>query len=136
MCWQNKLCYTEVIRICKLCNNKFRDYQGRRRTRCGSCNTKIRRFRTKATAIKFLGGKCIQCGWDGDQAAFQFHHLNPREKEFVLGSVANKSWETIKPELEKCLVLCANCHMIEHNTKDDDKFIKEALNYKGRKLDF
>ncbi|MBU4348353.1 HNH endonuclease [Patescibacteria group bacterium] len=124
------------MRICRLCNNQFKDYQNKNRNRCGSCNTKIRRFRAKAAAIKCLGGKCIECGWQGNQAALQFHHTDPSKKDFIIGNVANKNWEKIKKELEKCILLCANCHMIKHSTKNEANFIKEALNYKGRKLEF
>ena len=124
------------MRICKLCRNNFKDYQNKQRIRCGSCNTKIRRYRAKAAAVKLLGEKCIDCGWQGHQAAFQFHHLNPKEKDFVIGNVANKNWESIKLELKKCVLLCANCHSIRHSTKDGEAFIKEATNYKGRKLEF
>lgn len=122
------------ITICKLCKNNFKNYESRNRTRCGSCNTKIRRFRAKAAAIKFLGGKCVRCGWHGDQAALQFHHL--KGKDFTIGNAANKSWDFIKTEIQKCILLCANCHMIEHSSKNDKEFMKEALNYKGRKLVF
>jgi predicted HNH restriction endonuclease len=94
----------------------------------------VRRFRTKAAAIKYLGGKCEKCGWHGNQAAMQFHHL--KEKHFTIGNVANKSWDVIKKEIEKCILLCANCHMIEHSSKNEDKFLREALNYKGRQLTF
>lgn len=124
------------MRICKLCNNEFKDYQSRGRVRCGSCNTKIRRFRAKAAAVELLGGKCERCGWSGNQAALQFHHKKSAGKEFMIGNVANKSWDSIKMEMKKCILLCANCHMIEHSTKNDDKFIEEALNYRGRKLKF
>ena len=119
-----------------MCHNRFKDYQGRGRKRCGSCNTKIRRFRAKAAAIKHLGGKCIKCGWHGNQAALQFHHINTSEKDFIIGNVANKNWDVIKIELKKCILLCANCHIITHSTKNEDEFLKEALNYKGRKLEF
>jgi hypothetical protein len=122
------------MEFCKLCNKKFKDYQKRGRTRCGSCNTKIRRFRTKAAAIEFLGGKCKKCGWKGDQAALQFHHL--KGKDFTIGNVANKSWDSIKNEMKKCILLCANCHSVEHSSKLGNEFIKEALNYKGRTLKF
>ena len=122
------------MRICKLCNKKFKDYQERCTTRCGSCNTKIRRFRTKAAAINLLGGKCTKCGWQGNQAALQFHHL--KGKDFTIGNAANKSWDFIKKEVEKCILLCANCHMIEHSTKNDKIFLVEAKNYKGRTLKF
>ena len=122
------------MRICRLCHNKFKDI--RNRNRCGSCNTKIRRFRAKAAAIKYLGGKCEKCGWRGNQAALQFHHKNAEAKDFTLGNVANKSWDSIKAEIQKCILLCANCHMIRHSTKNEERFLKEALNYKGRKLKF
>ncbi len=124
------------MKICKLCHKEFKDYQKRGRVRCGSCNTKIRRFRAKAAAIKYLGGECQKCGWHGNQAALQFHHLESKEKDFTIGTVANKSWNSIKVEIQKCILLCANCHMIEHSSKDDAEFLKEAYLYKGRTLDF
>ncbi len=124
------------METCKLCKNKFKDYQGRGRSRCGSCNTKIRRFRAKAAAIKYLGGKCSKCGWEGNQAALQFHHTDPKKKEFTVGNVANKNWDLIKIELKKCLLVCANCHAIEHSSKSEQRFLKEAFSYKGRKLEF
>jgi len=124
------------MEICKLCKNKFKDYQLKNRTRCGSCNTKIRRFRAKEAAVNYLGGKCERCGWSGNQAALQFHHKDSTEKEFAIGNAANKSWDFIKKEMQKCILLCANCHMIEHSTKNDRNFLKEALNYKGRTLRF
>ena len=124
------------MEICKLCLNQFKDYQKRGRSRCGSCNTKIRRFRAKSAAIKYLGGKCSKCGWHGNQAALQFHHKESKGKEFTIGNVANKSWDSIKLEMQKCVLLCANCHAIEHSSKNGDKFLKEALDYKGRTLTF
>lgn len=122
------------MEFCRLCNKKFKDYQKRGRTRCGSCNTKIRRFRAKAAAIELLGGKCSNCAWQGNQAALQFHHL--KGKDFTIGNVANKSWDSIKKEINKCILLCANCHAVEHSSKNGDIFEKEALNYKGRTLKF
>jgi hypothetical protein len=119
---------------CKLCGKAFNDYQGKLRTRCGPCNTKIRRYRAKAAALEYLGGACVDCGWRGNQAALQFHHLEPQHKDFTIGNVANKSWDVIKIELEKCALLCANCHAIRHSTKDEKKFLEEALRYRGRKF--
>jgi len=54
----------------------------------------------------------------------------------MIGNVANKQWEKIKKELGKCVLLCANCHAIAHSSKNDNKFIKEAMSYKGRNLEF
>ena len=122
--------------ICKLCKKVFEDYQSKGRTRCGSCNTKIRRYRAKAAAVKYLGGKCKICGWQGNQAAFQFHHKNPKEKDFIIGNVANKKWDCIKKEMMKCVLLCSNCHAIEHSVNDDPAFLKDVSEYKGRTLEF
>lgn len=124
------------MRICKLCDKEIKEYQKKCSTRCGSCNTKIRRFRAKAAAIKYLGGKCKRCGWNGNQAAMQFHHTDSREKDFTIGNVGNKSWDSLIVEMQKCILLCANCHMIEHSTKNEKRFLIEASNYRGRMLKF
>ncbi len=120
--------------ICRLCGRKFKDYQDKHRTRCGACNTKIRRYRAKQAAITMMGGKCQLCGWIGHQAAFQFHHIDTKKKDFILGNAANKSWDSIKSELKKCILLCANCHAIQHSTKNDAAFIKEVKLYRGKRL--
>ena len=122
------------MKVCGLCGHSFKKYESRCRARCGSCNTKIRRYRAKAAAIKYLGGKCVDCGWRGDQAAFQFHHKDPDKKDFIIGNAANKSWGIIKSELDKCLLLCANCHSIRHSAKNGSKFVRAAMHYQGRTL--
>lgn len=76
----------------------------------------------------------MQCEWKGNQAAFQFHHKDPAKKDFILGQVANKSWDSIIGEIKKCELLCANCHVIQHTTKLGKKFIQEVQNYRGRSL--
>ncbi|MBI4119777.1 MAG: HNH endonuclease [Parcubacteria group bacterium] len=83
-----------------------------------------------------MGGKCTTCGWSGNQAALQFHHKDSKEKDFTIGNVANKSWDSIKAEMQKCILLCANCHTIKHSTKSGERFLKEALSYEGRMLEF
>ena len=82
-----------------------------------------------------LGGKCSECGWKGNIAAFEFHHKDDN-KEFTISSCANKSWDVIKEELKKCTLLCSNCHRIEHSSNNDEEFIKEVYSYKGKHLDF
>lgn len=119
---------TKTAYNCKLCGK----ISTTRRKVCPSCGTKVRRYRQKSAAIAYKGGKCSNCGWKGAIAGFQFHHEG--KKDFELGSAANKSWEVVKAEVDKCILLCANCHMIHHSSADD-KFIDYALNnYKGRQL--
>lgn len=120
--------------VCKLCKKEFNQYQGKNRTRCGACNTKIRRHRTKQKAIDYLGGKCNRCGYNENIVALEFHHIDPNEKEFQIGSVSNKSWESIINEIKKCELLCSNCHRIEHSSLRDEEFLNEVLNYKGKLL--
>lgn len=113
---------------CCLCERKT----SARRRRCNSCNTKIRRIRTKNAAIEYLGGYCKRCGYNSHPAALEFHHL--RDKDFTIADVANKSWDLVKKELDKCELLCSNCHRIEHSNRTEEKFMKEAAEYKGRIL--
>lgn len=71
-----------------------------------------RRLALKEQAIAHLGGKCQKCGYDACPAAFDFHHLDDREKDFDISS--KQSWATLLPELDKCILLCANCHREAH----------------------
>lgn len=116
--------------VCYLCSNKLPD---NRRKRCQSCNTKIRRIRTKLAAIKYLGGCCAECGFNKHPAALEFHHVN-QDKEFTIGAVSNKSWEVIKKELDKCMLLCSNCHRARHSNRTEPKWLEEAEKYQGKIL--
>lgn len=71
------------------------------------------RTKTKLQAIKYKGGKCIICGYDECPQALDFHHVNPNEKDYVL-SGGTKSLEHLKPELDKCVLLCCRCHREVH----------------------
>ena len=113
---------------CRLCEKDFVDYQGRNRTKCGSCNTKIRRFRTKLKAVKYLGGSCLDCGYDTNIVALEFHHTDPTEKDFNISKAYNKSWPSVVTELDKCVLLCSICHKIRHHVRDQT-FIDEAMKY-------
>jgi hypothetical protein len=75
-----------------------------------------RRLKIKQMAVDYKGGKCEKCGYDKCIDALEFHHLNESEKEFGIGEKGHtRSWEDIKKELDKCVLLCANCHREEHS---------------------
>ena len=63
--------------------------------------------------VDYKGGKCEICGYNKCLEALEFHHKDPNEKDF---SIANnfKSMDKMKTEVDKCLLLCANCHREEH----------------------
>lgn len=88
------------------------------RHRCAKCNsrgvTRHRRTR-KERLVEIAGGECVRCGFKEHVCALQFHHLDATEKKFQLSNGgAPMSLEKALAELEKCTLLCANCHaMVE-----------------------
>jgi len=59
---------------------------------------------------------CQECGFN-HPAALQFHHRDPSTKvDAVTRMVRSGSWDDVLAEIAKCDVLCANCHLIHHNT--------------------
>lgn len=84
--------------------------------------------------IELKGGKCEKCNYNKCSRALCFHHTNPKEKSFEITSrtILSNSWESIEKELEKCNLLCHNCHMELHNSEQTTKYaklIKEMYNY-------
>ncbi len=69
-----------------------------------------RRRKIKAMAIGYKGGKCQICGYNRYQGALDLHHVNG-EKSFGIGDKGyTRTWEKVKVELDKCILVCANCH--------------------------
>jgi hypothetical protein len=86
-----------------------------------TCNSNLRvdkwRERTKIRAVEYLGGKCARCGYSKCMWALQFHHRDPEMKKFTISSCWRhvRSWDVIQQELDKCTLLCANCHAEEED---------------------
>jgi hypothetical protein len=93
---------------------------------CGNCHMEIhhdsyqdnwqnrQRHKQKKKAIKYLGGKCIHCGYEKNFHALAFHHRDENEKSFTIADYLHRKWEILKNELDKCILLCINCHRILH----------------------
>lgn len=92
---------------------------GVKRPRCRICAflaVKKRRIIVKKMGIEYKGGKCERCGYNRCIEALEFHHLNPEEKDFQFSGNGNcKSWNTVKKELDKCILVCSNCHREIHS---------------------
>lgn len=67
--------------------------------------------------IHRLGGKCSVCGYSKNTAVLTFHHVNMKDKKFKLDmrSCSNRNYDVLSSEADKCILLCANCHMELHN---------------------
>jgi len=77
------------------------------------------RRKLKLRAIEYKGGKCILCGYAKCPAALQFHHIDDVEKEFGISSGDTRSWEKLRVELDKTILVCANCHHEAHHAETE-----------------
>lgn len=71
--------------------------------------------RKKQHAVDVFGGKCCRCGYNKCVDALEFHHLDKTTKEEKPSYVIMRwSWERAKKELDKCILVCSNCHKEIH----------------------
>ena len=78
-------------------------------------NQVARWIQRKKDAIQYLGGACIKCGYNKCYAALEFHHRNPSNKDVSWTKLRLRSWDKVLKELDKCDLLCANCHREHHH---------------------
>ena len=88
----------------------------------------------KIRAIIYKGGECQECGYSKCHATMEFHHLNPSEKDYQWNKLRKRSWEGIKHELDKCVLLCANCHREAHFDKNVYDRVRDWHNARMRKM--
>jgi DNA-binding CsgD family transcriptional regulator len=78
---------------------------------------KKRRRKLKELAVEYKGGCCEikHCGYNKCVDALEFHHLDPTQKDFGIASKGiTRSWDKVKEELDKCIMVCSNCHREIH----------------------
>lgn len=69
----------------------------------------------KKLCVEYKGGKCESCGYSKYDGALEFHHKDPSEKDFSISKARHTNFnERVKDELDKCALLCSNCHKEEH----------------------
>jgi len=65
--------------------------------------------------VEYKGGKCNLCGYKKSIEALELHHLDKKKKDFGISADGlTRSWEKVKKEAEKCMLVCANCHRELH----------------------
>jgi len=108
------------IEVCQYCKKELISQKKHYKNSCNSCRVSNKRRDYKKMGIEYKGGKCIICNYSKCARALHFHHIDPAEKDF---GVANKgytrSWEKMKIELDKCVLLCSNCHAEVHENLID-----------------
>ena len=113
-------------KTCSTCNEEkliteFYSTKKRTQTLCKKCFNSYcveRWIKKKIDAINYKGNKCVDCSLSYPEqpyVIFDFHHLNPLEKDVDWSKLRLKSDESIKKELDKCVILCSNCHRIRHH---------------------
>jgi hypothetical protein len=75
----------------------------------------IRRKKIKKMSIEYKGGSCQICNYNKCIDALEFHHLDPNEKDFGISAKGiTRAWKKVKEELDKCILVCSNCHREIH----------------------
>jgi len=69
-----------------------------------------RRRKIKTLAIEYKGGQCQICGYKKYQGALDLHHINGSKEFGIADKGYTRSWGKVKAELDKCILVCANCH--------------------------
>jgi transposase len=104
----------EVLLSCSHHGEVSHVRDGRGYFRCRACRAEAvvrRRRRVKQILVEAAGGSCRLCGYNRSLAALEFHHVDPRDKQFgvAAGGMA-RSLERLRAEVRKCVLLCSNCH--------------------------
>ena len=105
-------------RNCACGENDSSKFYGNKFWICAKCwnSRAIQRSKEKvAWARKKLGGKCVACGFDKYICSLDIHHLVPAEKDVAFRTMRFWSLERIEKEIEKCVLLCKNCHAAFHS---------------------
>jgi hypothetical protein len=99
-------------------NNTTRINKAKRGKEYSNEKSRVYRHTNRERIKAFFGGTltCNHCGLQHPCfSVYDFHHLDPSTKEERIGVLINKGWDKLETELHKCIVLCSNCHRVEHN---------------------
>ena len=86
--------------LCRVCFNEYTTQRWKQR---------------KLDAIAYKGGKCQECGYNKYYGALEFHHLDPSTKDSEWNKLRLLEWSKVTHELDKCVLLCSNCHREAHS---------------------
>ena len=107
----------QEIKLINSENFYIRKQSGKPHAWCKKCNDKIayqRQKEIKQKAVDYKGGKCCVCGYNRYAGALEFHHLDAQTKDYNISDLKSYSMNKIKSELDKCILVCRNCHAEIH----------------------
>jgi len=103
---------------CRYCgDDKLESFYRKQRRMCKKCDAKriVELSRSKkARAVEYKGGECERCGYHKYHGSLAFHHVDPSSKDPNFNSMNLWKWDRIKEEIDKCMLLCTNCHQELH----------------------
>ena len=82
---------------------------------CTTAQTVERQRAFKQKCIEYKGGACVKCGYNKCAAALDFHHMDPTQKDISIARMRHTRFdERVMKELDKCILVCSNCHREIH----------------------
>ena len=89
----------------------------------------------KEDILYVMGEKCCLCGYDKAKTTLELHHIEPEEKEFTIGKCLNRAWDILHSEIQKCVLVCANCHREIHEGLITEELISSYIPERGQEID-
>lgn len=114
------------VKMCAMCHEvkslsefpvsgRHKDGTPKRHVWCKSCHCAYEnaRYHERTSYLNSRRDKCRKCG-ETRFYVLDFHHIDEEDKDFTLGQLRKRSMESLEKELNKCVVLCSNCHRAFH----------------------
>ena len=86
-----------------------------------------KRRRNKTAALQYKHNKCSICSYDKCWRALEFHHVDPPKKKFSISQGLEKDWTLLRKEIDKCILICKNCHTEAHNGFISEDLMRQIL---------
>jgi transposase/predicted RNA-binding Zn-ribbon protein involved in translation (DUF1610 family) len=123
-----------------------KDRPGVYTTTCNACVSKSiieKEKKVKSHLVSLCGGKCAKCGGVFENSQYDFHHTDPEHKDFKISEKKHSNLQLVLSELEKCIMVCSNCHNHIHHEMKESQGIENKISgntelwrdNKKRKLD-
>lgn len=129
-CTDCKIVIHKRLSRCSDCRAKRTLCSAERKRKQNIANVSDWRRRLKKRAVEYKGGSCISCGYNRCLRALQFHHRDPNKKDFQIAGRL-RSWNNVLIEINKCDLVCSNCHAEIHDSSLVQLAGRDTVNIDG-----